>query len=243
MNTKLVFMILAILSVSMAQPPYLFLVDESNSMRVEVSPGSEETRMGLAKTFIKETINSTDAEMGVMVFDYCDDRGDFNSDAIRVLANLTTNKTVLNIAVDQLGPIGALRPLADALKEAGSYLTSKGENGTIILITDGDDSCDGDPVSVAGELHRNGITVEVIGYFLDPKAEGNAKEIAKAGGGKYYSAQNADELKNALRNIVQEDRPWYMTLPIQPLFLGLMGLLILGAFSVIYLRMRSGKHA
>jgi hypothetical protein len=75
----------------------------------------------------------------------------------------------------------------------------------VILLTDGLESCNGDPVSaaanfVAGTDQRK---VHVIGFALnDPAASATLQQIAQAGNGLYFDAANAQQLTDALRQTI-----------------------------------------
>ncbi len=74
----------------------------------------------------------------------------------------------------------------------------------MILVTDGMETCGGDPVAAARALAESGtdILFRLVGY--DPLSAGEAArqqflEITAAAGGYYLDAQSADELLDALR--------------------------------------------
>jgi len=120
---------------------------------------------------------------------------------ITLVQDFTTNKEELKNKINALKPKSDT-PIADALSEASKYLKKSRGHGTIILITDGEETCGGDPVNIAESIYNEKIgTVHVIGYRISGKAESKAKAIAEAGGGKYYPVENADELESALTEI------------------------------------------
>ncbi|MBU0533131.1 VWA domain-containing protein [Candidatus Micrarchaeota archaeon] len=202
MNSKiLLFVVLGIVSLSFAGGPYLLVMDASGSMSDTTPPNYDETKMEAAKTAANNFIDQTSGEIALVVFDDCDAGGDINSGGIRLLQSFTTDKSALKSKVNSLEPYWDT-PIADALTEAKAYLQSSKGTGTIILITDGQETCGGDPVTVAGGIYGQGVgTVHVIGYLIGGEAEETAMEIAEAGGGNYYSVENAVELEEALEDI------------------------------------------
>ena len=70
---------------------------------------------------------------------------------------------------------------------------------------DGNETCHGDPISVAKALAHAGfkIKVHVVGFGINPQQEIELKAIAKAGGGEYLLAKDAAELSEALPKIVK----------------------------------------
>ena len=74
-----------------------------------------------------------------------------------------------------------------------------------MLVTDGIESCGGDPVQAARELREQGIVVHVIGFGLGNVADEDSaslQNIAWASGGQYVTAGSAEELKAALARTV-----------------------------------------
>ncbi|MDX1507964.1 MAG: VWA domain-containing protein, partial [Woeseiaceae bacterium] len=71
----------------------------------------------------------------------------------------------------------------------------------VVLVTDGIESCGGDPVQAARELREQGIVVHLIGFGLGSVADEDwmsLQAVANASGGRYVTAGSAAELKNAL---------------------------------------------
>ena len=70
-----------------------------------------------------------------------------------------------------------------------------------MLVTDGIESCGGNPIQAARELREQGITVHLIGFGMGNAADEDAASlhaVAKASGGRYVTAGSAAELKEAL---------------------------------------------
>lgn len=74
-------------------------------------------------------------------------------------------------------------------------------NGTIVLVTDGIESCGGDIGSIASAIKAAGLElkVNIVGFDIK-EAEGRQEleSIARSTGGMYIDARNADELQGAL---------------------------------------------
>jgi len=107
--------------------------------------------------------------------------------------------------IDSLEPYG-YTPLARSLELAGKdLLATESEKQMIILLTDGEESCGGDPRKVAADLRAMGIDVEVhiVGFDLAVEEAEILKEVATAGGGAYYDARNAKELGGALTRVIE----------------------------------------
>ena len=75
----------------------------------------------------------------------------------------------------------------------------------IILVSDGKETCEGDPCVLAATLARNnvGIVIHTIGFGVDAATKGQLECIASATGGRYFGAQDAGELVTVLQEAVQ----------------------------------------
>ncbi len=86
-------------------------------------------------------------------------------------------------------------PLALSLRAAADDL-SDGGGGVLLLISDGIESCGGDPVAVAEELRASGtpIMIHAVGLGVDAQAADALSSLANAGGGDYFDAPSAEQL-------------------------------------------------
>lgn len=108
-------------------------------------------------------------------------------------------------AVKALNPKGRT-PIADSLRAAAQALRAAENQATVILVSDGIETCAPDPCAVAAELKKVGIsfTAHVIGFDVsDPVAKGQLQCIARVTGGVYLDASNASGLENALGKAVE----------------------------------------
>ena len=106
--------------------------------------------------------------------------------------------------VEKLLPAGRT-PLTAAVHEAAKVLDFPAKAGVIVLLTDGEETCGGDPCSLAQSLRVKGeqLTIHVIGYRPKDFAEGTgylrARCLADVTGGLYISVETTDELTGALK--------------------------------------------
>jgi hypothetical protein len=99
-------------------------------------------------------------------------------------------------------------PLTKALADAKADFPAGLQSGTVILLTDGEESCGGDPVAAAADLrrHRPPVTVHVIGFTDEPDVSQHLSQVGAAGGGRYKNVVDAATLKAALDEIIAEVR-------------------------------------
>ncbi len=72
-------------------------------------------------------------------------------------------------------------------------------------MSDGKETCEGDPCVPAATLARNnvGIVIHCIGFGVESATKGQLECIAHASGGAYFGAQGAKELAAVLQKAVQ----------------------------------------
>ncbi|MEL6467226.1 MAG: vWA domain-containing protein [Pseudomonadota bacterium] len=114
-------------------------------------------------------------------------------------------------AVEGLQPEGRTA-LTDAVALAAKTLGAPQTPGTVVLVTDGKETCGGKTCALAAELSGTGTTVHVIGYKVRGEhfgwqSEGEtdytnsvsvAQCLATQTGGEYVSAETVDELVAAM---------------------------------------------
>ncbi len=114
------------------------------------------------------------------------------------------NRFAIRSAVAALKPLGQT-PIAYALKQAAGDFASLESERSLVLVTDGIESCNGDPVAAARELRSQGITIHVIGFGLGNTADEDTsglRAIAEVSGGQFVTANSAAELRRALESSV-----------------------------------------
>jgi hypothetical protein len=115
-----------------------------------------------------------------------------------------------NSAASTVGAIQAIdevrTPLGASLEAAGTDLRGVEGPKLIVLITDGEETCGGDPGAAISALVAQGvdIRVNIVGFAIDdPAIEQTLAAWAEQGGGQYFAATDADELGPALTQALQ----------------------------------------
>ena len=114
------------------------------------------------------------------------------------------NREPIRQAVAGLRPLGQT-PIAYALNRASGDFGALQEDRAVVLVTDGIESCGGDPVQAARELREQGIMVHLIGFGMGSAADedtASLRAVANASGGRYVTAGSAEQLKDALTRTV-----------------------------------------
>jgi hypothetical protein len=189
------------------------ILDLSGSMSADVGGG--ETRMEAAQRVLDDVIDALPegdgVNVGLRVYGH---RGD-NTEAQRETSCRSTelvvpmngvDKDALRQQVEAARPIG-WTPIALSLQEAGGdFAPAEDVSNNIVLLTDGEETCGGDPCTVASELQGSeaAITTHVVGFALTRSQEEAVGCIAERGGGLNLTAANALELSDALFTILEE---------------------------------------
>jgi Ca-activated chloride channel family protein len=106
--------------------------------------------------------------------------------------------------VESLVPAGRT-PLTMAVREAAKVLNYPVKPAVVVLLTDGEETCGGDPCGLARMLRSQGahLTVHVIGYRTRDGSTGmgmlQSRCLADETGGLYVSAETTDELVAAFQ--------------------------------------------
>jgi hypothetical protein len=101
-------------------------------------------------------------------------------------------------------------PLVYSALQAPADLKALG-GGTVILITDGEESCKGDPVKAAAELKASGLDLRlnIVGFAVtNPKTQKDLAGFSQATGGMFYAAQSGEALAEALMIAAIEKFPY-----------------------------------
>jgi len=105
--------------------------------------------------------------------------------------------------VSTLNPSGRT-PLTAAVEQAADVLHFRADPGTVVLLTDGEETCDGAPCALGKMLSKEGaqLTVHVIGFRMTAFWTGaqsalDVRCLAEETGGLYIAAQDQEELVEA----------------------------------------------
>ena len=99
-------------------------------------------------------------------------------------------------------------PIALSLSKAPEDFPSVDAKRYIVLISDGLETCGGDPIAEIENLKTKGfkVVIHTVGLDVDQKTRAQLQQIASAGGGMYLEAKNAAELGSSLKTITEDIR-------------------------------------
>jgi hypothetical protein len=100
----------------------------------------------------------------------------------------------------------AKTPIARSLELVAKDMAQVAGERIVVLITDGEETCDGDPAAVIEGLQASGIEVRIniVGFAIDDEGlKSRFRYWADLGGGSYHDANNADDLKQSMNHALQ----------------------------------------
>jgi len=219
---KVLFMLFLVCTLSAATSTILIL-DASGSMD-DTAPGSSERKIDVAKDAAYTLLNNVNSgdEIALIVFYDCND--------IQTVVDYTTDMSAIRSALSPIEPYSST-PIADSIIYASGYAQSSGRsNSNIIILTDGEETCgsQSDAIAAAQNVTSYGgvKVINVVGFDIQGSSAGKSLEdIATAGKGQYYSANDSSQLANSLTQAYTGGNSSSCCAPA-----ALLGVVLVGAF-------------
>ncbi|KQL45162.1 hypothetical protein AN963_28120 [Brevibacillus choshinensis] len=192
------------------------ILDASGSMGEKIG---EKTKMELAKEAIKEFAESLpeEAKVSLRVYGHLGSGSDADkqrscSSSEIVYPLQTYHAKKLNEALGLFEPSGwtsIAYSLQKAQEDLSAFPADKNTN-VIYLVSDGIETCGGDPVEVAKKLSESDIMplLNVIGFDVDAQGQKQLKEIAQASEGLYANVTNRDQFRQELERAKEIAEKW-----------------------------------
>ncbi|MCX4834468.1 VWA domain-containing protein [Streptomyces sp. NBC_01016] len=188
-------------------PQVELVLDASGSMRARDIDGG--SRMAAAKQAFNEVLDATpdEVELGIRTLgaNYPgDDRKTGCKDTERLYPVGPLDRTEAKTAVATLQPTG-WTPIGPALLKSADDFTSGAGAKRIVLISDGEDTCQPlDPCEVARGIAAKGIglTIDTLGLVADAKTREQLSCIADATGGTYTAVHHKNQLSDKVGQLV-----------------------------------------
>lgn len=185
----------------------LFILDSSGSMAERLSDG--QVKMDAAKAVLKKYIELLPVDINIALMVYGHKGSNSSSDkqiSCQTIETLlpfgTNNQDQFKNVVDSFAPTG-WTSIAGSLKQAGEtvFKGREEDNNFIVLVSDGEETCGGDPSQVASDLNKSNlqVTVDVVGLAVNQNAKNQLSAIASFSQGKYFDAKTSEELREAFK--------------------------------------------
>ncbi|AYH04391.1 VWA domain-containing protein [Pectobacterium parmentieri] len=115
-----------------------------------------------------------------------------------------SKRTALKNQINRIEPIGKTA-LAEALEQAGKLVDGVERDAIILLVTDGDETCGGDPCEVASKLKKSKPRLQINVVDILNTGAGNC--IASNTGGSVFAVNNTQEFSNIMNKAMKEYIP------------------------------------
>jgi Ca-activated chloride channel family protein len=192
----------------------VLVLDSSGSMKERVGG---DRKIDLAKSALNAVVSKLPpgAQVGLRVygatvFDRSDKRACTDSQLVVPIGS--DNRPALKAAIDRYKPYGET-PISYSLKQAAKDVGTTGQR-TIVLVSDGEETCNADPCATAAAITKSGINlkIDVIGLRVTAKARSQLQCVADKGKGTYYDADNRQQIEESLDKLATRAfRPFQLT--------------------------------
>jgi len=205
-------------SCNTADRSVLLILDASGSMNAKLPNG--ETRIAVAQRAIKGVAGFVPAQAQLSLRMYgaqsaASQKNCQDTNLAVPFGPASASGGAITASVDGAKAQG-YTPIAYSLGQAANDFPADAKERVIVLVSDGKETCQGDPVVAAKALAAKGITVHTVGFVVDTAARGQLQAIARATGGSYFDAPVGPELPDTLKSALNVCKKTVVTLPPRP---------------------------
>jgi Ca-activated chloride channel homolog len=178
----------------------ILVLDASGSMWGQIDG---KTKVEIARGVMDGLLRTlpADRRLGLVAYGH---RREADCADIEQVVPVGTDRDAIRTAVNGLSFKGRT-PLSAAVQFAAEKLAYQTQKATVILVSDGVETCNVDPCALGRTLEAAGVdfTAHVIGFGLANASESAGLQcLAEATGGKYIGARSATDLAAALTETV-----------------------------------------
>ncbi|TPI27571.1 VWA domain-containing protein [Mesorhizobium sp. B3-1-6] len=198
-------LLLSMTSFGFAANKVIIILDASGSMWAQIDG---KPKLEIARESLRTVLRSVpaDDEIGFMAYGH---RTKGSCDDIELIVPPQAGSaSAISSAADSMKFLGKT-PLTAAVKQAAEALKYTEDKATVVLITDGLETCGGDPCALGKELKESGVdfTADVVGFGLTADEGRQIACLAENTGGKYIQASDEKALQEALVETVAAPAP------------------------------------
>ena len=185
-----------------AETNIFVVLDGSNSMWGQVDGKAKiETALGT----LYQSVDSfpENSKAGLIAYGHREEKNCQDIQTLLPLSSLSKQSFIKS--TENFTPKGKT-PIAESLVYTASQFKNNDANNNVVLISDGIETCGGDPCTTIKKLREEdglNIDVHVIGFDVDKAAEEQLKCIADAGNGKYITASSNQGLEDAFTEVTK----------------------------------------
>lgn len=191
-------------TVATANAVYEIILDASGSM---LKRDRGEARIEIARKALTQLVEESlpgDAEVALRVFGHLEPNT-CRTDLVIPLGPLdrsATRHTLAGIEAKNL----AKTPIGASLSKVGDDLAGADGPVNVVLVTDGEETCDGDPAAAIAKLRETGheVQVNIVGFAIDDvMLKDTFRDWARLGGGRFFDAADSAELSRGLTQTLE----------------------------------------
>ena len=182
------------------RPATMLVLDASGSMWGQIGG---KPKIAIAREAVGSMLSGWNGgELGLMAYGH---RRKGDCADIEVLQAIGPDTAAgIRKQVNALNPKG-MTPITASVRMAAERLRFTEQKATVILVSDGEETCSADPCALGKELESMGVdfTAHVVGFDIEKgsKAHKQLQCLATNTGGRYLEARNATELNKALGEV------------------------------------------
>jgi Ca-activated chloride channel family protein len=196
----LVLLTLSLPAAAQDRPNTILVLDGSGSMWGQIDGVN---KIVIARQVVGDLLGTLPEDLNLGLTVYGHRRKGDCSDIETVVTPGPGTRAAISSAVNAIRPLGKT-PMTDALIAAAQALRYTEEAATVILVSDGVETCNPDPCAAARALEEAGVnfTAHVVGFDVsDPAALLQMQCVADATGGQFLTAADAAALAEALTRV------------------------------------------
>ena len=198
---------------SVAVNRLVIAIDASGSMAARAG---DETKMDAAKraatAFLASVPGGT--QVGLVAFGHRgNNAASGKAESCRGVETLyplaATDRAAVTVAMQRIRPTG-WTPLAAAIRTAGAAFSPSTTPGAqvVYVVSDGLETCGGDPVAAARALNAGPVKaiVNIVGFDLQPSDRAQLAAVAAAGGGSFVEVRSGAQIDQAFEQLWHKAR-------------------------------------
>jgi Ca-activated chloride channel family protein len=188
---------------SIPKAKMIIILDASGSMMQKIE--GNRTKIDIAKQVVGDLVGNLDPqiEVGFMVYGHRS-KGDCDDIELMVPPEVSDHEMILK-RLRQIQPKGRT-PICGSVEKAADALRYTEDKVSVVVVTDGEETCGGDPCSLGKKLKERGVDFKahIVGFGLEKGEGAGLRCLADETGGMYLEARDSATLTTALNTTVQK---------------------------------------
>ncbi|NNE25047.1 MAG: VWA domain-containing protein [Rhizobiales bacterium] len=186
---------------ALAQEKLIMVLDSSGSMAGQIE---SRAKLDVARSTIRDLLGKVKPTTQLGLIAYGHRRKGDCADIETIYEVGKPDGAAIMAAVNRLNAVGKT-PLSTAVRKAAEQLNFTEDKATVILISDGKETCGADPCALGRELKSKGLDfkVHVVGFDIKSDERAGLQCLADETGGQYVPANSAADLGAAIYKTIE----------------------------------------